>query len=810
MSLDSDARFALRALARAWATVEADVVAHLGPLEGHCDQLAALRPGCPANESAALEAVHGALQSLLAAPRDSAAAGRLAELLRRVVPAIDPDPESGGSRGPALESEALQLFFDERFDSLDEFDDHASEYEHSGSVEALSAAKRILHSIKGDASLLELDELAAHCHGIEDALTRTAGGGTAELLAEAGRSLRQRLLALHRGGRPRPPTAAPASRAVSHPREALDTAPRPTELPAPQRGEPLDDELTHVDLAAGLAFLTCAHELGERIEVQLDELQGASDAGPAFASLLATVGELRARAAPLNLRLVADLTQELERSIARVAQRPQPPAPEVLATFRETAGILRVWCESFEDALPGRAPVRSPAHYPAVRQRLRAAGDDSSPGPSDATLDSPEPAESLAAGPIGSDERAGRRSVRVDSLRLDSLGDLIGELVITQSMVRRSPELDLVGKARLPGLLGHLEKVTRELQRIATSLRMVPIRATFRRMARLAGDVSQRLGKTVEFVTQGEHTELDKAVVDTVGDPLLHLVRNAIDHGIESDSSERQRAGKPAVGRVALSAYHEGGCVHIVIEDDGRGLDREAILAQAQRRGLLPAEGAELSEAQALELIFAPGFTTANQVTALSGRGVGLDVVRRSVEGLRGRVDVESRPGQGTTFRIRLPLTLAIIDGMVVRAGRERFVVPTLAIVRMFRPRSRDLAPVFGRNQLLRTGGALVPLRRLTELLGRQDDSSPVEDSTILVVESTGGRLAIQLDELIGQQQIVIKPLGASVRKIEGLAGAAVLPDGTVGLVLDIAGLVALSAASAGSSRPPALVTNAP
>jgi two-component system chemotaxis sensor kinase CheA len=339
---------------------------------------------------------------------------------------------------------------------------------------------------------------------------------------------------------------------------------------------------------------------------------------------------------------------------------------------------------------------------------------------------------------------------------------------------------------------------------MGTSLRMVPIRPVFQKMARLVRDLSRKAGKDVELLCAGEETELDKTVVDRIGDPLVHMVRNSVDHGIEPDAAARIEAGKPARARVALKAFQKGGSVCIRIEDDGRGLNREAILRKARERGLLADDGASLQDQDVWRFIFEAGFSTAAQVTEISGRGVGMDVVRRNIEELRGRIEIESRPGQGTVFSIWLPLTLAIIDGMIVRAGRDRFVFPTLSIVRIVPLDREETRTVEGRGEMLLLQGELIPLLRMEGLTGRPaaraEGGRYVAGGPRLavVVETGDGKAGLPVDELLGQQQVVIKGLGAALDGVPGVTGGAILADGSVGLILDVDGLVrALRAAPA-------------
>jgi two-component system chemotaxis sensor kinase CheA len=384
-----------------------------------------------------------------------------------------------------------------------------------------------------------------------------------------------------------------------------------------------------------------------------------------------------------------------------------------------------------------------------------------------------------------------KETVKVDADRLDRLLDTIGELVIAESMIQGSPELKGRVSPKLVQQMGQLDKITRELQEMGTSLRMVPVRPTFQKMQRLVRDLAKQSGKKVEFTTVGEETELDKTVVEKIGDPLVHMLRNSLDHGIESDPEDRVRAGKPAVATVKLSAFQKGGNVCIEISDDGKGLNREAILNKARERGLLKDE-ANPTDKEVWGFIFEAGFSTAKQVTELSGRGVGMDVVKRNIEHLRGRIDIQSEPGQGTTFSIWLPLTLAIIDGMVVRIAEERYVFPTLSIVRIVPLEEKNRMTVKGEGEMLSVQGELVPFFPLKDYFHRDGAREQTASRLVVIAESEGRRAAFPVDELLGQQQIVIKKLETAFQELQGLSGGAILSDGTVGLILDLDGLMKL------------------
>ncbi|NBV46871.1 MAG: chemotaxis protein CheA [Planctomycetia bacterium] len=400
----------------------------------------------------------------------------------------------------------------------------------------------------------------------------------------------------------------------------------------------------------------------------------------------------------------------------------------------------------------------------------------------------PPPAAAAPATPRGAPARvASGAIVRVDTHKLDSLIDLVGELVIAQSMVVQHPDLVASGDTHLSRAVGQLRGITSDLRRTAMALRMVPIRGTFQKMARLVRDLALQQGKEIQLVLEGEETELDRTVVDDLSDPLVHMIRNSADHGIEPPA-EREAAGKPRQGTITLQACHQGGYIVIRIRDDGRGLSPERIRRKAEERGIVAA-GATLDRREVLELIFAPGFSTAETVTDLSGRGVGMDVVRRTISGLRGKIEIDSTVGSGTTFTLSVPLTLAIIEGLLVGVAGERYVIPTLSVRESFRLQPEMVSRLQGRGEMVMVHGRLVPLLRLRQRLGL-DGAAP--DGVVVVVEAGALSRCLLVDDLIGKQEVVIKDLGEIFRDRTDFAGAAILGDGRVGLILDVAALVQL------------------
>jgi len=378
--------------------------------------------------------------------------------------------------------------------------------------------------------------------------------------------------------------------------------------------------------------------------------------------------------------------------------------------------------------------------------------------------------------------------VKVDTQRLDQLIDAIGEMCIYSSMLIQNTRQLFAGNEKLIKTTHQVEKFSRDLQNIGMSMRLIPIRALFQKMSRLVWDTAKKINKEVKFDMEGEDTELDRTIIEKLADPLMHMVRNAIDHGVELPD-DRAANGKPRAGHVSLSAYHAGGSIHIRLKDDGRGLDPDKLVKKAIEKGILT-EGQKLSKEEAFNLIFAPGFSTAAAVTDISGRGVGMDVVRRNIESMRGRVHIESELGKGSTFTIELPLTLAIIDGIEVTVGRETFIIPTLSVVEFMRPSPSMITRTLDKGETFQFRGKYLPVYRLGDLFRLEHRNNNPTDSILVVVESSGEQAAIMVDDIIGSYSTVIKSLGEMFAAIQGVAGCAIVSNGDISLILDVRSLL--------------------
>ena len=460
------------------------------------------------------------------------------------------------------------------------------------------------------------------------------------------------------------------------------------------------------------------------------------------------------------------------------------PVPEasIRAVFDWVEGECDLNLEAFGPSTPAVAatPIPAPAPIPVTSAPVPAPPADE-PAAHKNPAAAPSAAAAAAAGDGG--------SIRVSIEKIDELLNSVGELVITQSVLSQlaapleGHEADLMRNA-----LGQLERHMRGLQESVMRVRMLPISVVFNRFPRLIRDLGQRLGKKIELRLTGDTTELDKTVLEKIGDPLVHLVRNAIDHGIETPEV-RLAAGKSAHGVIELSAYHKGGNVIVEVSDDGGGLRREKILAKARERGLVGADE-ELSEDRIFNLIFAPGFSTADVVSDVSGRGVGMDVVKRNINELGGHVQIHSTAGKGSMVRIRLPLTLAILDGQLARVGSEVYVVPIVSIVETIQVRRELVSSIAEKAQVFRLRDDYLPIVRLYELFGVEPEHTDLLDGLLMIVEADGQRVGLFVDELLSQQQVVIKSLETNFRPVVGVAGATMLGDGRVALILDVPGVI--------------------
>lgn len=566
-------------------------------------------------------------------------------------------------------------------------------------------------------------------------------------------------------------------------------------------------------------FISESTEMLDQAEPHLLAIQNALATGnpvdnDAVNAVFRVFHSLKGNAGFLSFQNIASVTHEAETLLDLLRKDGTAIGPDKVETLLETCDFVRALLAHVrktgaddvhaEEAGRLAARLAAPGQEPdaPATSSAKSRGEEDAKPPESVPMGGalpPEPKSWKTTTQVTRKEL--RRSlagetIRVDVPKLDQLSNLVGELVIAEATVTHHPGLADIHLEGFQSAAHQLDRITEDLQDLAMTLRMIPITGVFRRMIRLVHDLARKGGKKIDLVLAGEETEVDKNAVELLADPLVHMIRNAVDHGIEMPV-ERRAAGKPETGHMILEAHHQASEIWITLTDDGRGLNREKILAKATALGLVRGDSAQMSDADVHELVFAPGFSTADTVTDISGRGVGLDVVKRNIERIRGRLDISSTEGNGSTFTVRIPLTLAIIQGMIVRVGPETYIVPMHAIRESFRPEADTLSTVTGRGEIITVRGEVFPLFRLATLFGIPDAVFDPTQSIVMLIEDGRRRAAIVLDELLGQQKIVVKGLGEALSEARGVAGATILSNGRVGLILDVAEIVRLATETA-------------
>lgn len=713
----------------------------------------------------------------------------------------------------ALESDPdlVADFVNESIEHLDSCNGHLLTIESNPEdLDALNAVFRAFHTIKGVASFLNLTYIRELAHEAESLLdkarsqTLVLADELMDLVFESLDTMKQMIEDLSftmQTGKPHS-TLKNVSTLISRLHVALTgESPQTEEVPAEEEFEVEQGEAS-LPLEVILAELPqLIEELEEHIEIaeeQILKLEKDPQEKAALDHLFRSFHTVKGTSAFLGLSAIETLAHKAENLLDKArTEGGELEAGNMELVFESVDSFKKIALALKDIVKSGTKDLTLP-EFPQLVRKLDAAagnGDDfeldrvkPSAPPRVPEKNEKEPKPS----PQTIKKAVLKETVKVDSDRLDRLVDTIGELVIAETMVIQDEELRSKVSPKVLQNLSHLDKITRELQEMGTSLRMVPVHSTFQKMARLVRDLSKKEKKEIDFVMTGEETELDKTVVDKIGDPLVHMVRNAVDHGIEKTTEEREKAGKSPKARVDLRAFHKGGNIYIEVEDDGRGLNKEVIYQKAVDKGIISPDE-NLSDKEIYSLIFAPGFSTAQKITEISGRGVGMDVVKRNIEELRGQIEIQSELGCGSVFSIRLPLTLAIIDGMVISVENERYIIPTLSIVMSLHLSRDDIKTVQGKGEMIQVQGELIPVFHLDRIFGIERRKELPEELLVVVVEDDRKKTGILIDELIGQQQIVIKNLGDFLKNTEGISGGAIMGDGSVGLILDVSGLVRLA-----------------
>lgn len=713
-------------------------------------------------------------------------------------------------------SQFQESFFEESAEHLSTIEDGLLQLEqHPEDLDLLNRIFRAAHSIKGNSGMFGFTAVGQFTHKMETLLDQLRNGhlsvtpAIADVLLRSTDCLKVLIDAAHGEAAPEPATIAQlegelAAAAGESPKASQQASPGATTGPGPSSG-PAQQRYRITWTPPGWLFQRGLDPL--RIIGELEELGTIESRSldvsrlPAFSALdpevcyFSWTCELRTVKQPSVIEAVFDFVREdsvltIEEceasSVKRISlsdssasretnggQRSENGEPKPLGEILVETGVVSR--ETLDKALAqqkrvGEILIEQHAATPQqISQALQKQQESAAPK---------KPADTA--------------SIRVDTAKIDKLINLVGELVITQSMLSSlGTRFDMSQLPVLVERVAQLERNTREIQERVMGIRMLPIGSTFSRFPRLVRDLSGNAGKKIQLLLSGEETELDKTVIESIGDPLTHLVRNSADHGLEPPE-ERLAAGKPELGTIRMNAFHEGGSICITVEDDGRGLNRDKILAKAIKQGLI-ADGEKLSDDQINGLIFRPGFSTADKITDVSGRGVGMDVVKKNIEALGGTVSIKTALGKGTTFTLKLPLTLAIIEGMTVRVGRESYIIPLVSILESIQPAAASVKTITGKGEVVEVRGSYHPIVRLSEAFSIDADCQDPTKAILVMLETEQERVAVMVDELLGQQQVVIKSLEKNFRKVEGIAGATILGDGTVSFILDVRGLIELS-----------------
>jgi len=755
----------------------------------------------------------------------------------------------GAGEKPAFmhDRELLECFIEEAREYLAAIEDDVLTLEKDGDTsETVNAIFRAFHTIKGIADSVSLAEISRLAHATENLLEEARSGRIAmdadlvDLVLSVGDTLKSMVahvqevhdqgaayhpadigeqlafigtLMAEKCGPDRTAVAQPASPAT-FPGKAEDAAAVPPSPPADQ-GTP--NFLQDSDLLSG--FIAEAFEHLESIELNVLELEQNPADPDIINNIFRPFHTIKGVSGFLNLKTINKLAHATENLLDDVRNGRLTMDSGIIDIVLGVGDFLRTMIQNLSDVLEkgpeayqhydigealerikacqaGAALLEDKQPLPAVPPAA-VAPEQPAAAPAELTIAAASP---LAAGKANDTAAASgnvaakkniEAAIKVDIDKLDGLVNAVGELVIMQTMVRHNPLIAGLSDPKLNKDFAQLTRITTDLQKTAMSMRMVPIRQTFQKMTRLVRDLAKKTGKKVDLVMEGEETEIDRNMVDSIYDPLVHMIRNSVDHGVQPPE-ERRRTGKPEGGTVRLSAYQKGGNIIIEIADDGEGVNTAKIRSKALERGLIQPD-VHYSDHDINNLIFLPGFSTADRITDVSGRGVGMDVVKKGVEKLRGKVELQSTPGQGSLFLMHLPLTLAIIDGIVVRVGAERYIIPTIAIRESMRPRMENYNTVQGKGETLLIRDSLLPIIRLYHLFTIQDACTDISQGIAVVVENEGRQRALLVDELLGKQEVVIKSLGGYMKDVKGVAGGTILGDGRVGLILDLAGVISAS-----------------
>ena len=738
--------------------------------------------------------------------------------------------------------EIIQEFATESRDMIEQLEPAIIELGQNSDPETINAIFRLFHSMKGSAGFLEFDHMTRVAHAAENLLDLIRNGGI-ELIPNhvtllcAACDFAKEALDMVESDNNDDAMVAPADEISEQLHQAIEAGTgdgEPQTEPAPEIESPVDQTESEQDPndfpameitdEMRLSFVQEGNELLQSTEQGLLAWGENPENNDSIGEIFRNIHSFKGNCGFFGFSQIEKLSHQMENILDRVKSGSKlavdNPADQLLASLDVLQKAVNNISDGKDDTVENLeehlndlqtliAPllgdflveegVQEEAISHAVETQKKPVGEilvqqgtASTEQVTSALNKQQENINKTKAGakPVARTKTpAKRQDIRVELGKLDSLINLIGELVIAENMLIHNPDLKGLELENFNKAGQHMSKLVRELQEMAMTIRMIPVSGLFRRMIRLVHDISVKAGKKVDLELIGEDTEMDKTVIETITDPLVHLLRNSLDHGLEPPD-ERLAAGKNEKGTVKLSARHEEGEVWVTIEDNGRGLNKEKILEKAISNGLIEGDGSDMTDKQINNLIFAPGFSTAAQITDISGRGVGMDVVKKNLEKIKGKIDISSTPGQGSKIILRIPLTLAIIDGMIVRVGTATCIVPTLSMLEAFRPVMDQITITPDGDELAKVRDNFLPIVRLHEILGKTPDSHELSDGILIVLEYQETRFCLFIDEILGQQQTVIKGLSDFIGNVPGVSGCTILGDGGVCLILDVGTLV--------------------
>lgn len=736
--------------------------------------------------------------------------------------------------------EMLRSFVSEAFDSLDTNEPIVELLREEGNSEHVNAIFRVFHTIKGLSGFYEMTVINKVTHEAEtlldiirkqekpqsedtitvvyqvfdflrDLLQKVSTEHTDKSGAAASEDMiaviRDMIEQVKKNGEapvapapvPPPPPAAPVA-----------PAPAPVAEAVPQSEE-------DVDMSAFISddmmnqYLAGSADLLEIIDKNLMKLEKEPDNAEMIGETFGAVHSLKGNSGFMGFSEIEEISMEVETILDCVRSKSLDLDANIITILLSNTEMIRSRLDAIESgennadgnknpapAVPSAPPVINldtpPAAAPAPVATPAPATAAPAPAPAPVAPAAPAPAPAKTPASKSSSTPPSmqvhqKKDIRVDTAKIDKLFDLVGELITTESMVVNSPDLKELELPMFNKSANQLNKISRELQEISMSIRMMPLDGTFNKMKRLVRDVSLKMNKHIDLVVFGEHIEMDKNVIDEISDPLIHILRNSVDHGIE-DEATRVSRGKNAVGKVILGARYEGNEILISVEDDGNGINREAVLKKAEEKGMLKMAPEMITDREVFGMIFEPGFSTAKKVTDISGRGVGMDVVKKNIEKLRGSVDVASAYGKGTKITFRIPLTLAIMESMVTRVANCYYALPILSLRESFRPRKEMINTTMDGLEVVKIRNEILTVIRLHEVFGIQNSLLNLEEGILLVIEAKGRKVCIFVDDIVGQQQAVVKGLSSYIGKVPGITGCMVMSDSSIGLILDIEGLI--------------------